>query len=110
MEIFTLLETLAVFIILGIVLGIVSIAFIYVNNTIKKAYYQGVEETLFTAGGEYYTYNKNEGVQRNVDKCLRCSVCYQTCPFDVVRYYHVRFLIEDEIIVITVQTSQLARN
>ena len=56
------------------------------------------------------TYNKNDGVQRNVDKCLRCSVCYQTCPFDVVRYYHVRFLIEDEIIVITVQTSQLARN
>ena len=55
---FTLIETLGVIVILAIVLGIVSVAFIYVNDNIKKTYYKGVEENLFTAGGEYFTYNK----------------------------------------------------
>ena len=55
---FTLIETISVIIILAIVLGIVSIAFIFVNDRIKRAYYSGVEESLFTAGGEYYAYNK----------------------------------------------------
>ncbi len=56
------------------------------------------------------TYNKNDGVQRDIDKCLRCSICYQTCPFYVVKFYNVRFLIEDDVILITVQSSQLSRS
>jgi energy-converting hydrogenase A subunit P len=34
-------------------------------------------------------------VKHDKNKCLRCSYCYQTCPFCVVKYFVVKFLIED---------------
>lgn len=81
-----------------------------------------------------YNKDKNE-VIRNEDKCLRCSTCYQTCPFGVVSYFLAKFIIidsdnsnsnnnsnnnqntgiqngkiEDKIIKITVNASQLANS
>jgi len=53
---------------------------------------------------------KNE-VKRNSKKCLRCSNCYQTCPFCVVRYFIAKFLLDEidgeEFILITLNESQL---
>lgn len=54
---FTLVELIGVIVILGIVLGLVSIAYIGISNHIKMTYYNGIETVLLEAGGEYYTYN-----------------------------------------------------
>ena len=52
------------------------------------------------------------GVIRDPDKCLKCSICYQTCPFGAIGYYIARFLFKPSedganIIHITLKTSDL---
>ena len=58
------------------------------------------------------TYKKEDGVKRDSDKCLRCSTCYQTCPFGVAGYYVAKFRIDqnidkEDVILITLKPSQL---
>lgn len=43
---FTLVELIGVIVILGIVLGLVSIAFVSINNHIKTTYYKEIETVL----------------------------------------------------------------
>ena len=57
---FTLVELIGVIVILGIVLGLVSIAFVSINNHIKTTYYKEIETVLLQTAGEYYTYNQGE--------------------------------------------------
>ena len=57
---FTLVEIIGVVVILGIVLGLVSIAYVSINNHIKTTYYKEIETVLLQTAGEYYTYNQGE--------------------------------------------------
>ncbi|MDR2830045.1 MAG: 4Fe-4S binding protein [Methanobrevibacter sp.] len=71
------------------------------------------------------TYNEEDNrVKHDKNKCLRCSYCYQTCPFGVVKYFVVKFLVENneennndkdineivknKVIGITIKTSPLS--
>lgn len=55
------------------------------------------------------SYNKEADlVQRDPKKCLRCTICYQTCPFGVPGLYVARFLLKDHKILITLNPSQIA--
>ena len=50
----------------------------------------------------------NEMIVREKDRCLRCSICYQTCPFSVIKYFIAKFSMDDgENIHITVKASNL---
>ena len=60
---FTLVEIIGVVIVLGIVLGLASVAYISISNHIKMTYYNGIETVLLEAGGEYYTYNSEKAPQ-----------------------------------------------
>ena len=60
---FTLVEIIGVVIVLGIVLGLASVAYISISNHIKTTYYRGIETVLLEAGGEYYTHNSEEAPQ-----------------------------------------------
>jgi len=52
-------------------------------------------------------YDEEQGkVRRDPRKCLRCSICHQTCPFGVPGLYVARFLLKDEKILITLKPSQ----
>jgi energy-converting hydrogenase A subunit P len=57
-------------------------------------------------GAIYYDKKKNK-VIRDHKKCLRCSICYQTCPFGVPELYVARFLLKDDMILITLKPSQI---
>ena len=52
-------------------------------------------------------------IVRDKEKCLRCSICYQTCPFGVIKYFLAKFNLDtndtdEEVIHISVKASQLA--
>ncbi|MBM4241259.1 MAG: 4Fe-4S dicluster domain-containing protein [Euryarchaeota archaeon] len=46
-------------------------------------------------------------VERDPEKCLRCTICYQTCPFGVPGLYVARFLLKNNVILITLKPSQI---
>ena len=55
----------------------------------------------------------NDVIVRDKEKCLRCSICYQTCPFGVIKYFLAKFNLDtndndEEVIHISVKASQLA--
>lgn len=54
------------------------------------------------------SYDEEKGkVHRDQEKCLRCSICFQTCPFGVPGLYVARFLLKDDMILITLKPSQI---
>ena len=55
---FTLVELLGVVVILGIVSGLVVLAYVNVRAQMKVAYYKSVEESLLVSGGSYFSANK----------------------------------------------------
>lgn len=49
---------------------------------------------------------------RNENKCLRCSICYQSCPFSTIKYFISKFSLEEDengekIVNVTVKASNL---
>lgn len=55
------------------------------------------------------SYDENTGkVQRDEKTCLRCSICHQTCPFGVPELYVARFLLKDDVILITLKPSKIS--
>lgn len=56
---FTLVELLAVIVLLAIIMGIVNISYAYINNQSGKGYYQALEESIKMATADYYFYNRN---------------------------------------------------
>ncbi len=55
---FTLVELLGVVVILGIVSGLVVLAYVNVRKQMILAYYRSVEESLLVSGGSYFSANK----------------------------------------------------
>ncbi len=55
----------------------------------------------------YFDEKKRKAV-KDPEKCLRCSVCYQTCPFGVPALYVARFNLKDDKILITLKPSRIA--
>ncbi len=53
---FTIVELLSVIVILGIVLGITITAYININRGVDVTYYKTIEQSLLTAGTNYYSY------------------------------------------------------
>lgn len=70
---FSLVELLGVIVLLGIILGIVSVSYANPLRQINKAYYQNLENSLLIAGNTYFTYNKynqNEEVRVNLETLI----------------------------------------
>lgn len=61
---FTLIELLGVIVILGIVLGLVVLAYVNNQGSVNVTYYKALEESLLIPGGDYFNYNK--GMQPSV--------------------------------------------
>ena len=53
--------------------------------------------------------SKNDVVVRDENKCLRCSICYQSCPFSTIKYFISKFSLDEEkkIIDVAVKASNL---
>ena len=49
--------------ILGIVLGAAITGYIKITEHIKITFYKGLEGSMYSAGGEFYTYNKNKHIE-----------------------------------------------
>jgi len=55
---FTLVELIGVIVVLAIVLGIISVAFINLKKSYDLNYYKSLELTTLNAGSDYFTYNQ----------------------------------------------------
>ena len=56
---FTLIEMLAVIVVLGILMGLAVVGYTGIKANITDTYYKGVEETVLMSASEYFTYNEN---------------------------------------------------
>ena len=55
---FTLVELLSTITLLAVILGIVSAAYVGISKYIRKSYYDTLEESILSAGGEYFAYSE----------------------------------------------------
>ncbi len=55
---FSLVELLAVIVVLGIISSITVISYTGLNKRIDKDYYKNVEQSLLMAGADYFYYNR----------------------------------------------------
>ena len=55
---FSLIELLSVIVLIGIVLGIVSVSYANPLRQFNKAYYKNLENSLLISGNSYFTYNE----------------------------------------------------
>ena len=57
---FTLVEVLAAFVILGIIIGIGIVSYQFIMARVERNYYETLEQELLLAGSDYYNNNRNE--------------------------------------------------
>ena len=73
----------------------------------RKNYFPD-DPLLITKSEQHVFDEENDTIVRDKDRCLRCSICYQTCPFSVIKYFIAKFSLEDDrIIHTTVKASNL---
>lgn len=55
--------------------------------------------------------DEKDTIVRDKNKCLRCSICYQTCPFGVITYFLAKFELDfvdnEEYIIATIKAFPL---
>ena len=66
---FTIVELLAVIVVLAIVLGLAVTAYIGLGDKVDVTYYKNLEESLVISGTDYFYYNKEKAPNITKKSC-----------------------------------------